>query len=133
MLRLKAFRPTSDKIVKIQLHPTHPWMVTADDSDRVSVWNWEHRQVQNSCSIYRFGSAFPLAVCCVLMETSFRWCMSWKLVEWTSGVWSAPSWRSWPKEKQVQFSLKFYQWIYRVVQLFCYIDLCICFWWRFWN
>ncbi|KHN14190.1 hypothetical protein glysoja_028588 [Glycine soja] len=45
MLRLKAFRPTSDKIVKIQLHPTHPWMVTADDSDRVSVWNWEHRQV----------------------------------------------------------------------------------------
>ncbi|KAH1195773.1 hypothetical protein GmHk_19G056200 [Glycine max] len=53
MLRLKAFRPTSDKIVKIQLHPTHPWMVTADDSDRVSVWNWEHRQVQNSCSIHR--------------------------------------------------------------------------------
>ncbi|KAK4282655.1 hypothetical protein QN277_014005 [Acacia crassicarpa] len=45
MLRLKAFRPTSDKIVKIQLHPTHPWMVTADASDRVSVWNWEHRQV----------------------------------------------------------------------------------------
>ncbi|KAK7337623.1 hypothetical protein VNO77_18206 [Canavalia gladiata] len=45
MLRLKAFRPSGDKIVKIQLHPTHPWMVTADDSDRVSVWNWEHRQV----------------------------------------------------------------------------------------
>ncbi|XP_059652174.1 uncharacterized protein LOC132299510 [Cornus florida] len=45
MLRLKAFRPTNDKIVKIQLHPTHPWLVTADDSDRVSVWNWEHRQV----------------------------------------------------------------------------------------
>ncbi|KAL9332399.1 hypothetical protein ACSQ67_002009 [Phaseolus vulgaris] len=45
MLRLKAFRPTNEKIVKIQLHPTHPWMVTADDSDRVSVWNWEHRQV----------------------------------------------------------------------------------------
>ncbi|XP_027350640.1 uncharacterized protein LOC113861806 [Abrus precatorius] len=45
MLRLKAFRPSADKIVKIQLHPTHPWMVTADDSDRVSVWNWEHRQV----------------------------------------------------------------------------------------
>ncbi|XP_057439110.1 uncharacterized protein LOC130730971 isoform X1 [Lotus japonicus] len=45
MLRLKAFRPSNDKIVKIQLHPTHPWMVTADDSDRVSVWNWEHRQV----------------------------------------------------------------------------------------
>ncbi|CAL0311176.1 unnamed protein product [Lupinus luteus] len=45
MLRLKVFRPTNDKIVKIQLHPTHPWMVTADDSDRVSVWNWQHRQV----------------------------------------------------------------------------------------
>ncbi|XP_038688896.1 uncharacterized protein LOC119988064 isoform X2 [Tripterygium wilfordii] len=45
MLRLRAFRPTSDKIVKIQLHPTHPWLVTADDSDHVSVWNWEHRQV----------------------------------------------------------------------------------------
>lgn len=45
MLRLRAFRPTNDKIVKIQLHPTHPWLVTADASDRVSVWNWEHRQV----------------------------------------------------------------------------------------
>ncbi|KAJ7973178.1 Transducin/WD40 repeat-like superfamily protein [Quillaja saponaria] len=45
MLRLKAFRPSNEKIVKIQLHPTHPWMVTADASDRVSVWNWEHRQV----------------------------------------------------------------------------------------
>ncbi|KAI3805254.1 hypothetical protein L1987_27463 [Smallanthus sonchifolius] len=45
MLRLKAFRPTTDKIVKIQLHPTHPWLVTADASDHVSVWNWEHRQV----------------------------------------------------------------------------------------
>ncbi|KAK4273344.1 hypothetical protein QN277_021766 [Acacia crassicarpa] len=45
MLRLKAFRPTNEKIVKIQLHPTHPWMVTADASDRVCVWNWEHRQV----------------------------------------------------------------------------------------
>ncbi|XP_071729774.1 uncharacterized protein [Rutidosis leptorrhynchoides] len=45
MLRLKAFRPTNDKIVKIQLHPTHPWLVTSDASDHVSVWNWEHRQV----------------------------------------------------------------------------------------
>ncbi|PKA61241.1 hypothetical protein AXF42_Ash006138 [Apostasia shenzhenica] len=45
MLRLRAFRPSGDKIVKIQLHPTHPWLVTADYSDHVSVWNWEHRQV----------------------------------------------------------------------------------------
>lgn len=45
MLRLKSFRPTNDKIVKIQLHPTHPWLVTSDASDHVSVWNWEHRQV----------------------------------------------------------------------------------------
>ncbi|KAG9448062.1 hypothetical protein H6P81_014190 [Aristolochia fimbriata] len=45
MLRLRAFRPSGDKIVKIQLHPTHPWLVTADASDHVSVWNWEHRQV----------------------------------------------------------------------------------------
>ncbi|XP_022856521.1 uncharacterized protein LOC111377627 isoform X2 [Olea europaea var. sylvestris] len=45
MLRLRAFRPTNDKIVKIQFHPTHPWLVTADASDHVSVWNWEHRQV----------------------------------------------------------------------------------------
>lgn len=45
MLRLKVFRPSNDKIVKIQLHPTHPWLVTADASDNVSVWNWEHRQV----------------------------------------------------------------------------------------
>ncbi|XP_062206368.1 uncharacterized protein LOC133908388 isoform X1 [Phragmites australis] len=45
MLRLRAFRPTSDKVVKIQLHPTHPWLVTAEANDRVSVWDWEHRQV----------------------------------------------------------------------------------------
>ncbi|KAL6211035.1 hypothetical protein ACLB2K_016263 [Fragaria x ananassa] len=45
MLRLRAFRPTNEKILKIQLHPTHPWLVTADASDLVSVWNWEHRQV----------------------------------------------------------------------------------------
>ncbi|GAB2248105.1 hypothetical protein Droror1_Dr00007987 [Drosera rotundifolia] len=45
MLRLRAFRPTNEKIVKIQVHPTHPWLVTADASDHVSVWNWEHRQV----------------------------------------------------------------------------------------
>lgn len=49
MLRLKAFRPTNDKIVKIQMHPTHPWLVTADASDHVSVWNWEHRQVLIFC------------------------------------------------------------------------------------
>ncbi|RAL44247.1 hypothetical protein DM860_015607 [Cuscuta australis] len=45
MMRLRAFRPTNDKIVKIHMHPTHPWLVTADASDHVSVWNWEHRQV----------------------------------------------------------------------------------------
>ncbi|KAH6794105.1 Transducin/WD40 repeat-like superfamily protein [Perilla frutescens var. hirtella] len=44
MMRLRAFRPTNEKIRKIQLHPTHPWLVTADDADHVSVWNWEHRQ-----------------------------------------------------------------------------------------
>uniref|UniRef100_M4CZZ3 Uncharacterized protein n=1 Tax=Brassica campestris TaxID=3711 RepID=M4CZZ3_BRACM len=45
MLRARAFRQTNGKIVKIQVHPTHPWIVTADDTDHVSVWNWEHRQV----------------------------------------------------------------------------------------
>ena len=45
MLRLRAFRATNEKIVKIAVHPTHPWLVTADASDHVSVWNWEHRQV----------------------------------------------------------------------------------------
>lgn len=45
MLRLKAFRATNEKVVKIAVHPTHPWIVTADASDHVSVWNWEHRQV----------------------------------------------------------------------------------------
>ena len=56
MLRLRAFRPTSDKVVKIQLHPTHPWLVTADANDRVSVWDWEHRQVP-------LVSRDPLATC----------------------------------------------------------------------
>ncbi|KAK4427529.1 TSET complex member tstF [Sesamum alatum] len=45
MLRLRALRPTNEKIAKVQLHPTHPWLVMADASDHVSVWNWEHRQV----------------------------------------------------------------------------------------
>ncbi|OMO53215.1 hypothetical protein CCACVL1_28804 [Corchorus capsularis] len=45
MLRLRAFRATNEKVVKIAVHPTHPWLVTADASDHVSVWNWEHRQV----------------------------------------------------------------------------------------
>ncbi|KAF9663042.1 hypothetical protein SADUNF_Sadunf18G0117100 [Salix dunnii] len=45
MLPLRAFRPSNDKIVKIHLHPTHPWLVNADASDSVVVWNWEHRQV----------------------------------------------------------------------------------------
>ncbi|OIT38024.1 PREDICTED: uncharacterized protein LOC109239998 [Nicotiana attenuata] len=45
MLRLRAIRPTNDRIVKIHMHPTHPWLVTADASDHVSVWNWDHRQI----------------------------------------------------------------------------------------
>ena len=53
MLRARAFRQTNGKIVKIQVHPTHPWIVTADDTDHVSVWNWEHRQVPR----FRFGFA----------------------------------------------------------------------------
>lgn len=54
MLRARAFRQTNGKIVKIQVHPTHPWIVTADDTDHVSVWNWEHRQVSRFC----FGFAY---------------------------------------------------------------------------
>nr|GMD87232.1 G-protein beta subunit-like protein (contains WD40 repeats) [Ipomoea batatas] len=45
MLKLRAFRPTNEKIKKIHVHPTQPWLVTADVSDHVSVWNWEYRQV----------------------------------------------------------------------------------------
>jgi hypothetical protein len=62
MLRLRAFRPTNDKIIKIQLHPTHPWLVTADASDHVSVWNWEHRQVGrfvNFCICFSQISSLP--------------------------------------------------------------------------
>lgn len=46
MLKLRAFRPTNEKIKKIHVHPTQPWLVTADVSDQVSVWNWEYRQVR---------------------------------------------------------------------------------------
>ncbi|CAN6477268.1 unnamed protein product [Victoria cruziana] len=45
MLKLRAFRQTNDKIVRIQVHPTHPWIATADASDHVIVWNWENRQI----------------------------------------------------------------------------------------
>lgn len=44
-MRSRAFRPTSDKIVRLELHPTQPWLATADASDNVVVWDWEHRQV----------------------------------------------------------------------------------------
>lgn len=50
MLKLRAFRPTQDKVVKLLLHPTYPWLVTADASDNVVVWDWEHRQVNTSLS-----------------------------------------------------------------------------------
>lgn len=53
MLRLRAFRPTQDKVVKLLLHPTYPWLVTADASDNVVVWDWEHRQV---CALWSFAS-----------------------------------------------------------------------------
>lgn len=45
MMRSRAFRPTSEKIVRLELHPTQPWIATADASDNVVVWDWEHRQV----------------------------------------------------------------------------------------
>ncbi|BAS98482.1 Os06g0599050 [Oryza sativa Japonica Group] len=37
MLCLRAFRPTRDKVVKIQFHPTHPWLVAANANDHVFV------------------------------------------------------------------------------------------------
>ncbi|KAL3678157.1 hypothetical protein R1sor_021113 [Riccia sorocarpa] len=45
MLRLAAFRPSQEKITHLQLHPTYPWLATADESGNVVVWDWEHRQV----------------------------------------------------------------------------------------
>ncbi|CAM6114633.1 unnamed protein product [Calypogeia fissa] len=45
MLRLAAFRPSSEKVTKLQLHPTYPWLVSADLSGNVVVWDWQHRQV----------------------------------------------------------------------------------------
>ncbi|KAL2642182.1 hypothetical protein R1flu_009769 [Riccia fluitans] len=45
MLRLAAFRPSQEKITRLQLHPTYPWLATADESGNVVVWDWEHRQV----------------------------------------------------------------------------------------
>lgn len=110
MLRLKAFRPSNEKIVKIQLHPTHPWLVTADASDHVSVWNWEHRQVPLSSSSsfsthprtenrpWSFSYFLALSVDLWIL----RWSMSLKLVALMRGVWSVQSWRSLPRVNQVQ-------------------------------
>lgn len=67
MLRLRAFRPTPDKIVKIQVHPTQPWIVTADASDHVSVWNWEHRQV----------GLIPLCVICGAVMFPLKFLIRW--------------------------------------------------------
>jgi branched-subunit amino acid permease len=58
MLRLRAFRPTPDKVVRLLLHPTYPWLVTADASDNVVVWDWEHRQV-SSTMLYSIISVYP--------------------------------------------------------------------------
>lgn len=85
MLRLRAFRPSNDKIVKIQLHPTHPWLVTADASDHVSVWNWEHRQV----GIFFFE----------LVSFSL-WCKSliWLIIcgfLFVGDLWAESWWRRW--------------------------------------
>jgi hypothetical protein len=35
----------SDKVVKIQVDPTHHWLITANANDCVSVWDWEHCQI----------------------------------------------------------------------------------------
>lgn len=120
MLRLKAFRPTNDKIVKIQMHPTHPWLVTSDASDHVSVWNWEHRQVLLLkffiIIILGFGIivfnllGFVLLYCFEMwldvkriFVVGFRWFMSSKVVVSTRGVWLVLSWRSSPRANQVAF------------------------------
>ena len=60
MLRLRAFRPTQDKVVKLLLHPTYPWLVTADASDNVVVWDWEHRQVCVSVILHFAPSSVSL-------------------------------------------------------------------------
>jgi hypothetical protein len=66
MLRLRAFRPTQDKVVKLLLHPTYPWLVTADGSDNVVVWDWEHRQVR-LCLAPLFFLAFARSSCFVMI------------------------------------------------------------------
>eukprot|EP00897_Mesotaenium_endlicherianum_P007156 jgi/Mesen1/6469/ME000033S05753 len=44
-VRLKAFRPSVDKVYHLDIHPTQPWFVTSDGGDNVVLWDWEHRQV----------------------------------------------------------------------------------------
>ena len=88
MLRLRAFRPTNDKIVKIQLHPTHPWLVTADASDRVSVWNWEHRQVsffQFCCSCFCFLMIYSQLFICQFRLLPFLWVLRQVIYELKAG------------------------------------------------
>lgn len=48
-------------MVKIQSHPTHPWLVDTDASDFISVWNWGHRQIAH-CAF----SSFMMCVVCAL-------------------------------------------------------------------
>lgn len=45
---MKAFLPGHEKIHLLDVHPTQPWVVTADEADSVVVWDWEHRQVKFS-------------------------------------------------------------------------------------
>ena len=117
MMRLRAFRPTSEKIRKIELHPTHPWLVTADDDDHVSVWNWDHRQVYFSCFFFISHHYY--------LYVTGRWSMSWGPVAWTTVVWLEPNWKSWPKASQVwpRLSIQFKLYMYCKDHLFSKLDL----------
>lgn len=77
MLRLRAFRPTHDKVVKLLLHPTYPWLVTADASDNVVVWDWEHRQVLSASSLF-FSRVWELSFAMIRVGVG-------KKLHWISG------------------------------------------------
>jgi hypothetical protein len=45
LLEIKAVRPSTDKIDRVEFHPVQPWLAFVSRSNAVTVWNYESNEV----------------------------------------------------------------------------------------
>ena len=45
VLQIKAVRPASDKVDKVEFHATHSWLACVTRGNTVAVWNYESNEV----------------------------------------------------------------------------------------